>query len=417
MSLIALLLVNNPLMAQDEVDAVRPFHGVGGPGSRAEGLGQAFTAVADNGTAIFYNPAGLAHITSLEIGIGLSHLNTVTEASDGSEDNRGSLSITRLSDFTIVYPMNNSKWTLGAAINTVRAYESIRQLHRVLNDSTIRTQNITVDGRLQGWSLGIGYQFSHRLALGGALEASFGGNTYRETEVERQGLSTTYTATNNIEPQYRGLSARLGLLFAPGSYWRVGLMVQSPLSIVVRETSFSEVDPSPETRDYTTTQSYSIRLGTALNFGPLILSGDLFWQDFSQTRFKSEITYDDFDLDSNLVKIPIDPEINLALRNNYRSVAGVAFGAELLMPGADLKIRGGYRNRPQITGGESAQSGHQTFSLGASLLVAPGMKLDLAYALTQWERNLPAASFYWRDDRNPLRTASGSFTANISMRL
>ena len=108
-SLIALLLVNFPLMAQDEVDAVRPFHGVGGPGSRAEGLGQAFTAIADNGTAIYYNPAGLAHITSMEIGIGLSHLNTVTEASDGSEDNRGSLSVTRLGDFTIVYPLPNSQ--------------------------------------------------------------------------------------------------------------------------------------------------------------------------------------------------------------------------------------------------------------------------------------------------------------------
>src|ERR1017187_6851230 len=33
----------------------------GGPGAEAEGLGEAFTAVADDVTAIYYNPAGLAY--------------------------------------------------------------------------------------------------------------------------------------------------------------------------------------------------------------------------------------------------------------------------------------------------------------------------------------------------------------------
>ena len=59
LALLALLLLVSALPAQD-----LSFHDVG---ARAAGLGGAFTARADDATAIFYNPAGLAFLDGLRI--------------------------------------------------------------------------------------------------------------------------------------------------------------------------------------------------------------------------------------------------------------------------------------------------------------------------------------------------------------
>ena len=59
LALLALLLLVSALPAQD-----LSFHDVG---ARAAGLGGAFTARADDATAVFYNPAGLAFLDGLRI--------------------------------------------------------------------------------------------------------------------------------------------------------------------------------------------------------------------------------------------------------------------------------------------------------------------------------------------------------------
>lgn len=46
---------------------------------RAEGMGGAFTSVADDSTSIYYNPAGLSHITLREISFLYTHLFNLSE--------------------------------------------------------------------------------------------------------------------------------------------------------------------------------------------------------------------------------------------------------------------------------------------------------------------------------------------------
>jgi len=50
----------------DEARVAAPFLKIG-QGARAAGMGEAFTAVADDPTAIFWNPGGLAQITDVEV--------------------------------------------------------------------------------------------------------------------------------------------------------------------------------------------------------------------------------------------------------------------------------------------------------------------------------------------------------------
>lgn len=50
-----------------------------GQGSRALSMGGAFTAVADDGSAIYYNPAGISRIKQAEIMLGIAHGQPVTD--------------------------------------------------------------------------------------------------------------------------------------------------------------------------------------------------------------------------------------------------------------------------------------------------------------------------------------------------
>lgn len=67
-ALLLLLLVRTPARAHgDEADAARPIGSTAsflrlGAGGRAAGLGEAFTAVADDATALYWNPAALSRI-------------------------------------------------------------------------------------------------------------------------------------------------------------------------------------------------------------------------------------------------------------------------------------------------------------------------------------------------------------------
>ena len=415
-AVIVLLGAPPSLSAQYARDAVRPFWGIGGPGSRAEGMAQAFTAIADDGNALYYNPAGLAHLTATEFNVGLSHLNTGTQSGASALANPSGISATRLGNLSVVLPMPGNKWTIAAGVFNIRDFERSQLLQRSFGD-TLVTETLLVSGRLTALSVGMGYQVSPRLAVGYSAELISGNNRYDDAESALENGNTIASTFTHIEPNYIGMSIRFGILLAPRPTWRVGLMVRPPLKLAVRETFYDDIDPSETEIEYEITQPFLVRLGTALNLGPLLISGDLQWQDFSQIRFESDLVDEFVNSAGDTLEIPIDAEINITLRTQYRSVLGVAVGAELLLPVINMKLRGGYRYRPQFLGGATAESAHQTFTLGASVAAVPGVKLDLAYSLTLWERDLSSNSIYWQSGINPLRGTAGRITANLVLRL
>ena len=86
---------------------------ISGAGARAMGMGGAFTAVADDATATFYNPAGLAQLKRPEVtAVGyLASKKTiwdvaVTAAPEYSESAENTASNFSLNFGSIVYPLN-----------------------------------------------------------------------------------------------------------------------------------------------------------------------------------------------------------------------------------------------------------------------------------------------------------------------
>ncbi len=81
-----------------------------GSGARALGMGSASVAVADDATAAYYNPAGLAGLSSRQVNVmhseqfgGLENYNTITAASRVSGDFYGALGLVHLGVGNIKY--------------------------------------------------------------------------------------------------------------------------------------------------------------------------------------------------------------------------------------------------------------------------------------------------------------------------
>ena len=62
-------------------------------------------------------------------------------------------------------------------------------------------------------------------------------------------------------------------------------------------------------------------------------------------------------------------------------------GGELLLPGYNIKLRGGYRLDPAFYPSNGYDANQRTIALGFSLVPVPALKLDFTYTRTTWENN------------------------------
>jgi len=380
---------------------VRPFWGVGGSSARATGLGGAFTGVADDQSALFYNPAGLGHMTDREINIGFDHSNFDSELAGNIIGKRNGVAATRLANLGIAMPLAGTRLTWAAGYNLVHSFERSKEQagwHAnpfedtldVLPDSLESWDTRSEDGQVGNYSLGIGYQVSPKFAVGAALEIMGGSSGYLDNRSFEDEVTPDFLTIDN---EYRAINLSLGLLLAPVPNWRIGLLLRTPQNVSFRESS--NENNYEVTRDYTAQGSFSFRLGTSYTTGPLLIAADISWYDYSQIKLESNFADGD---------IPSDLIVNRTFRTDFESVLGYAVGGEYLLPFANAKLRSGYRFTPSIRNDNGAD-GARAFAFGFSALLVPQLKIDLSYSRTDWSRSA---------DENWL--VSG-FTVNLLLRL
>jgi tetratricopeptide (TPR) repeat protein len=213
-----------------------------GVGARVTGLGQAYTAVADDVYSTYYNPAGLATLDRKEFGTSYSRL--LTGLSDGSNLQNSFLAYAQ--------PLADGRnGTLGAAFN----YFTLDSLYRESSLFTSYGRRMTREDRPDPIYAGASLKFLNR-TLGGSGVAS-------------NALSNTGAATNAADPVLRRSSrstfdADLGLLWRVRPNWSLGLDVQHLLE--------PNVAFSP---DQTDKLGRNIKLGGAFHTPFTTLSSDL----------------------------------------------------------------------------------------------------------------------------------------------
>ena len=107
--LTAALCIQKPSSAQEDEVSIGSFFGVG---ARAMGMGSAFMAIADDYSALHWNPAGLAQIHRIEIYSSLSHERFRNKVSYAGRNMTDSQSKTHFSSFGLSYPVPTERGSL-----------------------------------------------------------------------------------------------------------------------------------------------------------------------------------------------------------------------------------------------------------------------------------------------------------------
>lgn len=287
------LIVTIPWMsaqAQYPEDALRFATPGFGVGSRSLGMGNAYSGVASDYSALYWNPAGLAQLQYGEFSFGLSQLGTKNSStflgSNGSSTNnalnlntlglvysvptsRGSLvfafGFERQSNFTggvqfsgfnpgssIIqstapnggyYPSDlagNIPYQLFLAdIDTLRG-KFISPITGRVNQSG----QVTESGGLNNWSFGVAVDIAKDVSIGGTLNHVTGSYRYDRDyeEADPSNVHATYPydfkklkIAEYIEDDITGVNAKFGLMYRSPKGFRFSLTAKAPTSMTIKE--------------------------------------------------------------------------------------------------------------------------------------------------------------------------------------
>ncbi len=175
-----------------------------GVSARVTGLGNAFTAVADDVYSVYYNPAGLATLDRKEFGSTYTKL--LTGLSDGSNIQNSFLAY--------AHPIDDGRLgTIGAGFN----YFTLDSLYRESSVFGSYGRQMTREDRPDPIFAGITAKYLNRTLGGTSVASNALSNTGQATGFADPGLQST---------SHSNFDADLGLLWRARPNWNLGLQVQ-----------------------------------------------------------------------------------------------------------------------------------------------------------------------------------------------
>ena len=273
-------------------------------GARSLGMGNASVGVAEDYSALFWNPAGLAQLRSYEFSVGLSfqnysnatkYLGTKTNASDG---------ILNLNNLGVVYPVPTSRGALTFAFgfNRISNYSTktefagfnpsssiIPSLLPAVNlnnlssadrndyldnnipyqlyladtsngqfvtsiyDNVRQSATIREGGGVNHWSFGGALDVARDFSLGVTVSIVTGSysydreyreddtqNFYQKAPSDQLGLFDQFRYVSTINSDLSGFNALFGLMYHKPGKGRIGFTVRTPTYYTIKETFSDE---------------------------------------------------------------------------------------------------------------------------------------------------------------------------------
>jgi long-subunit fatty acid transport protein len=441
------------IFAQTPEEAVTFWENETGIGVKAQAMGNAFTAVADDYSASYWNPAGLTQLKKHELQGDLYHLKLNNQATfEGStlEDNR---SFTKWSSlgFAYKFPTTQGSFVMSFGYNRFKDYDDFLNfsgysmlsngLEFELEDpegeyqyypfdkDVMRTEEIYQDGNLSAWTLAGGVELSERFALGLTVNFYSGKSRYLfdfyqddidDIYNEYPANYDSYELHQKIDSKFGGWGVKVGGLFHLNESFRLGLTVDLPSSLEVSEVYSandvlyfddayaSEYDLGSGEWFYLVKYPYKVSGGVAFDMNTLLVAGSFEYRDWSQVEFE----------------IPDDVEVNedyndLMSENQYfseqfRPVLSYAAGAEFRIPGTGLKLRGGYRYVPSPFLDDDERLKRKYYSAGVGFDIDDQATINFGYTIGKWRHTsmdsyTPGGTFEF--------VKSERFTAGITYRM
>ena len=394
-------------------------------GSRASGMGGAFTAVADDYTALYYNPAGLGQIRSVGVFGSFSQLKmnnqSILLGSEGSMD----VSFTKLDAIGVVVPLPTSRGSLVLSFGYHRmrdfGYGMVfgpvdRDVDRIItadsDDYTVAfpmtlSGEDALDGHLSQTSFGGSIEMAPDVFVGGSVNFWSGVKNSSRLYSELGGI---YDVPDLVEPgdlwevmlpdvyfdtyyqeKYSGFNFTLGGFLKAGEHFQFGGVIKTPVTLTgKREGDYYESEwvyegyeefQRPDSTSHFLLDDYEVQLpwifclGAAMTYGPLVISGDIEFCDYSQIKYK---TQPPDELDGTMT------EVNRSIRNDFRSTLNYRIGAQVTLPGTNASLRAGYAVYPSHWKDADSDWNRKIVSFGAGYDIENFFRIDISYSFSSW---------------------------------
>ncbi|MCA9734189.1 MAG: outer membrane protein transport protein [Deferribacteres bacterium] len=395
-----LLLCTANVFAQEDIYSNGLETGIG---ARAIGMGGAYSAVGEDYSASYWNPAALAQIRRFELSGGLSHFIRKNDASFGNVTIQSDETFTKLTDLGIVYPVPTYRGSLVFAFgyNRVRTYDSNMEFSffdATPGDSVEykwREQDL---GTMNFWNAAAAVDLSPNFSVGMGLNFWSGGSDYsfskKETDIYDIWFEDEWRNDQSINSNFSAFNMSLGALFRVNNQLRLAANMVTPKTLTVTEQwsekgsvidddGYSSLmyDENGDPIDYSGDFEYKLRtpfsftLGAAYNLAGMMLSGQMEFNDWQQLRFETEPP----------ISGTTREQANDFIHENYRSTTRVRLGAEFTLPGMGTQLRAGYFLDPSIYENAESDEDRKVYSFGLGFLLDKQLKLDIAYQFGNWK--------------------------------
>ena len=379
-----------------------------GSGARAQGMGGAFIAVADDATAASWNPAGLIQVEKPEISLVGAYVDRKEEfSSDTSPEinNTGDVSYSDINYASATLPFHWHK-NMVLSLNYQHLFDFKRefQYQRQLTAPGVDLNQLIhydQDGSVSAIGFAGAIEITPRLSLGATVNVwtdqlgykNGWTENYSEVAVGSQsGVPVTINTTIQDDyEQFRGINFNLGLLWDTGQWGTVGVVVKTPFTATIQHrfnfnqtTNFGNpinsenaIGPITVEEEVELDMPISYGLGWSRRFRDLFTLGiDIYrteWGDYTLTNGQGE----EFS--------PIDGRPKG--QSNVDATTHIRVGGEylFLMPQHNLAVplRAGLFYDPEPS--EGSPNDVFGFALGSGLSFER-CSLDIAYQL-RWAKD------------------------------
>ena len=421
--------------AQFADDALR-FSSTGfGVGSRAQSMGGAYIGVADDYSASFWNPAGLAQMRRLEFTGGIINTNYSNNATFFGNLSTATNSSTALDNLGFVFPVPTSRGSLvfSAGYNRVNNFTTalsfngfnpkssiISSLYDPDGDFDIPFQtylenkngytpiqknvqqqgNVRESGNIGTWAFSGAIDIEKDFSFGLTINLINGTYKYVRNYTERD-VNNVYNdptrfydpTTGNVLPDslYRefnafyydnaltselsGANVMFGFMYRYEDVARFGLTIKTPTSITVHE-KYSNAGQSA----FDDTTGYYYAYDANNDYGittPWVFGAGASFTPFEGLLLSGQIEYTDWTQIQWTDNSDLENENNL-LKQEFRSTLNYAVGGEFEIPKTELRVRAGYSFKPSAYVGDPSSFGQTTITAGAGVLLQDNVMVDVA---------------------------------------
>ena len=407
-------------------DAINFYNDADGIGARAQAMGNAFIGIADDYSATYWNPAGLAKMQKSELTGDFNYLRFNNNASYMGTTSVDNLKATKLNTIGLAYkfPTTRGSLVMSVGYNRFKNYDAFLNLFgysTLSNDLGFDLENddgqweyynfdqniqqneeIVEDGYMSLTSLAAGMAMSPRFYLGISINFLGGYHNYlfdySQTDINNSYNQYPadfyqYSQHQSINSKFRGFIFKAGGMFLLTDKLNLGMAVELPTSIHVREVyaasdvlTFddgyaSDMDLGSGEWEYLIKYPLKVSGGIALNLQKILLGVSFEYIDWASVKFDIP---DGWGLNQDYRDMLAE---NKYFREDFRSVLSYSGGGEFRVFGTGLKLRGGYRYIPSPYIGTENNLNRKYYSTGFGYELDQNTELNASYTRGYFKRD------------------------------